>query len=246
MLLGAATTWLCHSSVEFAYAQTDKERIAALEARIARLEALLERSQSTDNEASEQGKQPPRPKRSRETPASVASDTGEKYKADEFAQETFIYRDNIPTLPERRAEISTQIGYGLNEGLLQSDRIATSTTTFRYGLASGFEVSLNVPAYYTSRETIAGASVVEDTVTSLGDVSMGLSKILWNQTAEYPGASLSAFVNFPTGRSPYVFGDTYVPGTNPTDVFSNFLSTGSWAFGGNLQFFKTLDPIRQR
>lgn len=102
---------------------------------------------------------------------------------------------------------------------------------------------MRVPAYYSDRQTLAGANSVEEEVTSFGDVTLGLSKTLWDQTADYPGAAVSTTVYFPTGSSPYVFGDDYVVGSNPTDLFRNYLSTGVWAVGGNLQFFKTVDPL---
>ena len=164
-------------------------------------------------------------------------------------QGSFVFRDSAPTLNSRKFEYSIDANYTRNVGQTQFDRLALASVTARYGLGYGFEGAVLLPYYMGQRTTVIGivGQEVNETVQSIGDVQVQLSRQLWGQGAGYPGASLMVGMVAPTGKYPYkAFGLTR--GSNeqadPRSPFSPLMaSRGHWAAISNLQFFKTFDPV---
>lgn len=180
---------------------------------------------------------PPAPSKPAGTPPSTTVSEQEKTLAG-----SFIFRDNAPTLQANKLEIAIEGSYLRNSAFLQTDRLFQGSLSARYGLSNGFEVGATALYYASGRQTLANYQGAD----SVGDVQLQVSKQLWSPTDYYPGASASVGVILPTGRHPYkTLGNTTagLP-ADPRDPLASLMSSrGHWATTGNLQFFKTFDPL---
>ena len=171
-------------------------------------------------------------------------------KANDAAQETFIFRENSVTLKPTRIEASTQFAYIRANGFLQTDRAFASTSSLRVGVFDWMEVGVTVPFFSATRSRIVGPfASQEQTVRGLGDIGLQASMRVHEQTENTPGVVLSVGGILPTGVSPYRFA-FYQPNRdqrgynpNPTNLNGNYLSRGVSGITGNLQLYKTLDPV---
>jgi len=171
-------------------------------------------------------------------------------KAGDAAQETFVFRENSVTLKPARIEASTQFAYVRANGFLQTDRAFASTSSLRVGVFDWMEVGVTVPFFSATRSRVVGPfASQEQAVRSLGDIGLQASMRVHEQTENTPGAVLSIGGVLPTGVSPYRFA-FYQPNRdqrgynpNPTNLNGNYLSRGVGGITGNLQLYKTLDPV---
>ncbi len=171
-------------------------------------------------------------------------------KANDAAQETFVFRENSVTLKPARIEASTQFAYIRANGFLQTDRAFASTSSLRVGVFDWMEVGVTVPVFSATRSRIVGPfASQEQTVRGLGDIGLQASMRVHEQTKDTPGVVLSVGGILPTGISPYRFA-FYQPNRdqrgynpNPTNLNGNYLSRGIGGITGNLQLYKTLDPV---
>ncbi len=227
------------------------ERVRKLEARVAQLEALVEKqlaAASTNNSSRKirrSGSPAGAPLNNRAAANATEPSPDNKDRSfNDLGQEAFIARDKVPTLKQRKIEISSEISYTNTAGTLQTERGVQMTNAIRYGVTDKLEASLIVPGYITQRNTRVGPSATaSNVVTSLGDIILSSSYLLANQKPKWPGVTFSAGVIFPTGRSPYSFGATYVAGRNPIDVLKGIQSSAHWGVKADVQFFKTVDPV---
>lgn len=171
-------------------------------------------------------------------------------KPGDAAQETFVFRENAVTLKPAKIELSSQFAYVRGNGFLQTDRAFVSTTALRVGVLDWLELGATVPAYEATRTRGVGpfASRAE-TSSGFGDIGLQANIRLRDQTATAPGAVLSLGGILPNGVSPYRF-TFYQPdrgrplyNPNPVNSNGNYLSRGIAGVTGNLQFYKTLDPV---
>lgn len=249
-----------------------EERVRYLERRLERLEARFERPNPTRRgrpaaampaamspasglsqnkaPASSEGADPPLHSDAKSgTSLDMASRPGTG-KPNDAAQETFIFRENSVTLKPARIEASTQFAYVRANGFLQTDRAFASTSALRVGVFDWMEVGVTVPVFSATRSRLVGPfASQEQTVRGLGDIGLQASMRVHEQTEGTPGVVLSVGGILPTGISPYRFA-FYQPdrdqrgyNPNPTNLNGNYLSRGVGGITGNLQFYKTLDPV---
>lgn len=249
-----------------------EERVRYLERRLERLEARFERPNSTghgrtvaavpaavspasglpQNKAPASSKvvdSPPHSDTRAVTSWDAVSRPGSG-GANDAAQETFIFRENSVTLKPARIEASTQFAYIRANGFLQTDRAFASTSALRVGVFDWMEVGVTVPVFSATRSRLVGPfASQEQTVRGLGDIGLQASMRVHEQTEGTPGVVLSVGGILPTGISPYRFA-FYQPNRdqrgynpNPTNLNGNYLSRGVGGITGNLQLYKTLDPV---
>jgi len=171
-------------------------------------------------------------------------------KPSDAAQETFVFRENSVTLKPARIEASTQFAYVRANGFLQTDRAFASTSSLRVGVFDWMEIGVTVPFFSATRSRVVGPfASQEQAVRGLGDIGLQASLRVYEQTENTPGAVLSVGGVLPTGVSPYRFA-FYQPNRdqrgynpNPTNLNGNYLSRGVGGITGNLQIYKTLDPV---
>ncbi|WP_141701038.1 hypothetical protein [Methyloceanibacter methanicus] len=164
----------------------------------------------------------------------------------DVAAAALLFRDTVPTLTRRQLEISEELAYTRNQGNLQSDRVFMSTTAVRYGIMNGLELGAIIPAYWGIRETQVGLNEWQSyDVADIGDITLQGSGDLWEQNAWRPGAALTLGAILPTSTySPYLDDVKALrPGTDPRNIIYPYQAQQHWATFGNLQFFKTYDPV---
>ncbi len=173
------------------------------------------------------------------TPAEAASaeqQTG-------VAQETFLFRDQSPTLKKGQAEASIGFDYMRSTTAFQSDRIVTGTANFRYGVIDGMEVSLAVPYYTSTRSTSTfPGQQYDDTEKGLGGATVGLNYSLLQESADWPGIAVSVSGIYPGDASPYNFSN-FQYGQNPINPLASVQNPGHWGIGANFVAYKIVDPL---
>ncbi len=117
-----------------------------------------------------------------QTPAEVAAESSKE----STAQETFIFRDQSPTLKKGQIEASLDLGYVHSSGFLQIDRVATQAVSLRYGIMDGLEIAASLPHYDSVRSTsTTPGETYEGKVDTFGSSTLGLSYSLFNQTPDW-------------------------------------------------------------
>ena len=108
-------------------------------------------------------------------------------KANDAAQETFVFRENSVTLKPARIEASTQFAYIRANGFLQTDRAFASTSAVRVGVFDWMEVGVTVPFFSATRSRLVGPFASQDqTVRGLGDIGLQASMRVHEQTENTP------------------------------------------------------------
>lgn len=179
------------------------------------------------------------------TPAAVIGK-----KIDEAPQELNVLRDNSVTLKSKGFEISEELDYTTRRSTLQRDQGFLSNTSIRYGLLDWLELSTTIPYGYTYRTTNLGpAQSVRQTLYGFGDVIVQANARVFNQTENLPGVVISLGVITPTGGSPYNFRNYkldspgFISTPNPGNPLAYSYSRGTWGARGNIEVFKTVDPL---
>lgn len=168
----------------------------------------------------------------------------EKEKSGELVpQETFIFRDQAPTLKKGSWELSTELNYLRGNGFLQSDRGVTAAGTVRYGLADGLEIYASLPYFYTVRVSNTPFGAVSAESHGIGSGVIGLSYSLLAEKPEHPGVAISVTGIYPGSVSPYFFPVTYAAGGNPVDPRRNVPASGHWGAAANAVAYKVVDPL---
>ena len=183
-------------------------------------------------------------------PAAAPSPSLEASKPDADPQETFVFRDNSVTLRPWRLEASTEFGYVHGDGFLQTDRAFTSVTSVRLGVLDGLEFNATLPAFTATRTRGTGPFRTQSReVGGFGDALLQANARVHEQTEGTPGVVISIGALLPTGPAPYDF-SRYQPNPaargynpNPTDLNAAYFSRGAWGAVGNLQAYKTIDPL---
>jgi hypothetical protein len=177
------------------------------------------------------------------TPAEVAAESTKEKES--VAQETFIFRDQSPTLKKGQIEASMDFGYVHSSGFLQTDRIATQGVSLRYGIIDGLEVAASLPHYDSVRTTsLTPGTVYEGKADGIGSANLGLSYSLLSQTPDWPGVAVSLTGIYPGNISPYgVYSPGFTLGQNPTDILRSVQGSGHWGVGANVVAYKIVDPL---
>jgi hypothetical protein len=173
-----------------------------------------------------------------QTPASSAAAAAKESNL----QETFIFRDQAPTLKKGEAEVALDFNYIHSSGFLQIDRITTQAATIRYGLFDGLEIAGALPHYDSVVTTNIGPNLqYNGKADGIGSATLGLSYNLLSQTPDWPGLALSVTGIYPGQVDPY--GSLITPGKIPIDILRSVQNTGHWGIGANLVAYKIVDPL---
>lgn len=162
---------------------------------------------------------------------------------DAVPQETFVFRDQAPTLKKGAFEIAADINYLRANGFLQTDRVATAATTARYGLADGLEIYATLPYFQGVRSSVISLGDVQTTTKGFGSATFGASYSLLNEASEHPGVAVSVTGIYPGEGTPYLFPATYKEGDNPIDTTKAAPSSGHWGVATNLVAYKVVEPL---
>ncbi len=175
------------------------------------------------------------------TPAEVAAESSK----DSVAQETFIFRDQSPTLKKGQIEASVDFNYIHSSGFLQTDRIATQSVSLRYGIVDGLELATSLPHYDSVRSTnTTPGTTYEGKADGIGSASVGLSYSLLSQTPDWPGVAVSVNGLYPGNISPYGdYSSDFTSTRNPTDILRSVQGSGHWGIGANIVAYKIVDPL---
>ena len=128
----------------------------------------------------------------------------------------------------------------------------TLDITGRYNMQNRWQVDVNVPFLYrdvTYESSGAGNStsrVSGSTVTTgpeIGDVSLGVSYKLFDQTENTPDTVLSLRIKSPTGEHPYGIKLVQVDGNDNISVPDDLpTGNGVWSVSPGISLVKTVDP----
>jgi hypothetical protein len=142
-------------------------------------------------------------------------------------------------------------------GLISIDEVnadvLTADVTGRFGVTNRFQVDANVPYLFRRSNFQSGGAganaegLAEKTVhtNGLGDVSMGASYRIFEETATRPDVVFNARVKAPTGRHPFGVELVEVENTEGNLSVPEHLSTGTgvWSGAAGLSILKTIDPM---
>lgn len=142
-------------------------------------------------------------------------------------------------------------------GLISIDEInsdvLTADVTGRFGVSRRFQVDANVPYLFRRSNFQSGGAganaegLAEKTVhtNGLGDISMGASYRIFEETANRPDVVLNIRAKAPTGRHPFGIELVEVEGTEGNLSVPEHLSTGTgvWSAAAGLSILKTIDPM---
>lgn len=170
--------------------------------------------------------------------------------ADDGPQELNVLRENAVTLKPAGFEFSNELDYIQRKSSLQRDRALLSTTSIRYGVLDWLELSMTIPAGYSTRVSdTSPVSAATQHVTGFGDLIIQANARVVDQTANWPGVVMSLGLIAPTGANPYDFSHYSVdpangiPTLNPRNPLADYFSQGAWGLHTNLQFYKSVDPV---
>lgn len=131
--------------------------------------------------------------------------------------------------------------------------IVTADVSARYGITDRLQVDTNIPfimrrSTYTSGGaggSATGLSKAARTKAGLGDISIGASYRLFEETARSPDIVLSARVKAPTGDHPFGVPLVEVDGSSGNLNIPEELPTGTGVWGASvgLSALKTIDPL---
>jgi hypothetical protein len=142
-------------------------------------------------------------------------------------------------------------------GLISIDEVnadvLTTDVTGRFGVTNRFQLDANVPYLFRRSNFQSGGAganaegLAEKTVHTkgLGDISMGASYRVFEETAKRPDVVFNARVKAPTGRHPFGIELVEVEGTEGNLSVPDRLSTGTgvWSAAAGLSLLKTIDPM---
>jgi hypothetical protein len=175
-----------------------------------------------------------------QTPAAVAADAVKE----STPQETFVFRDQAPTLKKGQVEASLEVDYIHTSGFIQIDRIAAQAATIRYGLLDGLEISASLPFYESNRTTqFTPTQQYQGRAVGIDNATVGLNYNLINQTPDWPGLAMAVTGVYPGTVDPYNFSPTFSLGQNPIDILRSVQNSGHWGIATNLLAYKIIDPM---
>ncbi len=144
-------------------------------------------------------------------------------------------RDSEVVLNPKELQLSIGFDYNTNESLQSfrknRSRGASVPLGISYGLTKKLEVNVSVPLVYTEIEIISPTTVNDESKSGLGDLSLGFSYKIKQESKSAPSVTVSLGVSTPTGKT-----------AKPSD--SNSLSTGSgfWGISSGISLAKSIDP----
>lgn len=152
---------------------------------------------------------------------------------DEADISRLFLRDSEVLLKNREFQFSIGLNYN-NDERLQSfrdsrNRHLSIPLGLSYGLTNNLELNASIPLSYKSTEVIAPTNVTQQSKSGIGDLSLGLSYKLKNETASSPSITAS-------------FGTTAPTGNEANSAGSPSLGSGLWGASTSLHLSKSIDP----
>jgi uncharacterized small protein (DUF1192 family) len=245
---------------DYAVAATQEEyekRIAALEKRIERLEAMVdglsaERKVAPANRSGRLSAQEAESRGREESATATSTSTtpdaepeAEIAAEDQNAlQQLYVIRDAAVTLSPGRWQTDFEFTYTRDSGFLQSSWALGATASVRHGAGGGWEFGVHVPYDWTHRHTATATPRGLDVdLAAFGDVSFDVSKLVLHETPTLPGIVVSGGLTIPTGVYPYGPG-ALTPGKDPSDPFAFYRNAGGhYTAEIGAELFKTVDPF---
>ena len=106
---------------------------------------------------------------------------------------------------------------------------------FRVGIGDELQAFVNLPLGWSKQRTTAqSAEQSEDNNLGIGDLSLGLTKLLWEWKADRTRLLGSLSVSAPTGPSAFAI---------DSQANAAALGRGYWTAGGGLNLVHTIDPL---
>ncbi len=106
---------------------------------------------------------------------------------------------------------------------------------FRVGIGEELQAFVNLPLGWSKQRTTAQTTQqAEDNKVGIGDLSLGLTKLLWDWKADRTRLLGSVSVSAPTGPSAFAI---------DSQANSAVLGRGYWTAGGGLNLVHTIDPL---
>ncbi len=144
-------------------------------------------------------------------------------------------RDTEVLLNPKELQLSIGFDYNTNENLQSfrknRSRGASIPLGISYGLTKRLEVNASLPLAYSEIEIISPTTVDDESKFGIGDLSLGFSYKLKQETKSAPSVTVSFGVATPTGKT-----------AKASDT--NSLSTGSgfWGLSSGISLAKSIDP----
>jgi len=144
-------------------------------------------------------------------------------------------RDSEVLLNPKELQLSIGFDYNTNENLQSfrknRSRGASIPLGINYGLTKKIEVNASLPLVYKEIEILSPSTVDDESKFGLGDLSLGFSYKLKQESKSAPSVTVSFGVATPTGKT-----------AKASDT--NSLSTGSgfWGLSSGISLAKSIDP----
>lgn len=117
----------------------------------------------------------------------------------------------------------------------QKQQTISMPLEFRFGIAEELQGFVSIPLGWSKqRTTFQSVERAEDRVFGIGDLSLGLTKLLWQWKEDQSRLLGSISASAPTGPSAIAIGVQQ-------DIAA--LGRGYWTVGGGLNLVKSIDPI---
>ncbi|MGB0599965.1 MAG: transporter [Rubripirellula sp.] len=117
----------------------------------------------------------------------------------------------------------------------QKQQTITMPFEFRFGIAEELQGFVSAPLGWSKqRITFQSVERAEDRVFGIGDVSFGLTKLLWHWKDDQSRLLGSFSASAPTGPSAFAI-------NGQSDIAA--LGRGYWTVGGGMNLVRTIDPI---
>lgn len=127
----------------------------------------------------------------------------------------------------------TRLQLARSDGGKSTLRNGTLDNNLRLGVTERLQVFGGLPLAYAVRETTDATGFHEESVTGIGDASVGLSAVIAPEGASFPGTVFTLAAVFPTGESPY----------DGDQLYGAFTGSGHTRVRGEVDFVRSSDPV---
>lgn len=128
----------------------------------------------------------------------------------------------------------TRLQLARSDGGKSTHRSATFDNNLRLGVTERLQVFGGLPLVYAVRETTDPEGFHEDSVSGIGDPSLGLSVVIAPEGASFPGTVFTLAATYPSGESPY---------DGDPQFHDAFTGSGHTRVRGEVDFVRSSDPV---
>lgn len=144
-------------------------------------------------------------------------------------------RDSEVLLNPKELQLSIGFNYDTNENFASfrknRSRGVSLPVGISYGITKKLEINGSLPLVYTENEIISASNVVDGEKFGVGDLSLGFSYKIKQETKTAPSITTSLNVSIPTGKT-----------AKPNDINGLSTGTGFWGVSGGVSLAKSIDP----